>query len=398
MSQLDRRHALRLITALGAAGSLAPVLSACTSTSEADQSPKSVGETIKIGLVVPQNGANRGLGDEISNGFQLYLKSHGNQLGNHPVRLVVADEGETTATAKAAVDKLIKDQVRILTGISNADALGAVKDSVEAGQVPLVAPSPSLAALQSAKYIWRTGFVTDEPGRALGKWVADHADGPVFIMSGDGAGARDDARAFINALRTAGGTIVAEPSYTAPGSREFSNQLTALHAASVGALFCMYGGATAVEVVKQLKNAGLPKTLQIYGPGSLTEGAQLTQQGETAAGIYTAMNYSYDLNTVNNRRFVSDYQKAYNVTPSFYAVASYDAAAVLDQALVLAGEDASALGINNALGRLGQIESPRGQWQFNQNRTPLQKWFLRQVKADGPVLANVLTAELVTLG
>jgi branched-chain amino acid transport system substrate-binding protein len=58
----------------------------------------------------------------------------------------------------------------------------------------------------------------------------------------------------------------------------------------------------------------------------------------------------------------------------------------------------SAQSLNAALGRLGQIDSPRGAWQFTANRAPLQKWYLRQVRKDGMVLSNMLTAELTTLG
>ena len=50
------------------------------------------------------------------------------------------------------------------------------------------------------------------------------------------------------------------------------------------------------------------------------------------------------------------------------------------------------------LGRVGQIDSPRGNWQFNQSRTPQQKWYLREVRRDGQVLSNVLISELGTLG
>jgi branched-chain amino acid transport system substrate-binding protein len=397
LSQLDRRHALKLIATLGAAGSLAPALSACASG--AAQPSHALGETLRVGLITPLTGANSAFGTEISNGFQLYLNTHRNQFGNHPVRVVKVDEGDSLETAKAAVDQLVsKEQVQILAGISNAAALGAVKDAVEKAKVPLVTPSPSLAAMVSTPYIWRTSFVTDEPGKALGQWVANHANGPVFILAEDGPGARDDARGFINALKTAGGTIAAEPTYAAFKSKDFNNQPTALKGSATGALYCQYAAANAVDLVKQLRDSGLPKALQIYGPGLLTEGTQLTQQGDAAAGIYTAMNYSYDLDTPDNRQFVSGYQKAYGTTPTEYAVAAYDVAAVLDQAIAQVGDDASALAVNTAISKLGQIPSPRGQWQFNQTRSPLQKWYLRQVKADGPVLANVLTAELVTLG
>jgi branched-chain amino acid transport system substrate-binding protein len=50
------------------------------------------------------------------------------------------------------------------------------------------------------------------------------------------------------------------------------------------------------------------------------------------------------------------------------------------------------------LGQVGQVDSPRGVWQFNTPRTPQQKWYLRQVRPDGPVLGNVTISDLATLG
>ena len=96
--------------------------------------------------------------------------------------------------------------------------------------------------------------------------------------------------------------------------------------------------------------------------------------------------------------FASAYRKTHSVSPTTYAMASYDAAQVLDKAIGLAGENPNSQQLNLALGKLGQIDSPRGAWQFNQPRTPQQKWYLREVQLDGPLLSNVLISELTTLG
>jgi len=72
---------------------------------------------------------------------------------------------------------------------------------------------------------------------------------------------------------------------------------------------------------------------------------------------------------------------------------------VLDKAISLAGSgDPTPQAVNLALGKIGSIDSPRGSWQFNQNRTPLQAWYLRQVRPDGGVLSNTVLSELATLG
>ena len=51
------------------------------------------------------------------------------------------------------------------------------------------------------------------------------------------------------------------------------------------------------------------------------------------------------------------------------------------------------------VGKLGQIPSPRGNWQFGpQTHSPIQKWYLRQVRNDGRALANVMVQDLATVG
>jgi branched-chain amino acid transport system substrate-binding protein len=98
-----------------------------------------------------------------------------------------------------------------------------------------------------------------------------------------------------------------------------------------------------------------------------------------------------------NRRFVSSYHTTLGVQPSAYAMAAYDSASVLDRALRLAGEDLTPAALNRAFSLLGQMESPRGIWAFNINRTPQQKWFLRKLRFDGQVAANMLDADLAVL-
>ena len=51
--------------------------------------------------------------------------------------------------------------------------------------------------------------------------------------------------------------------------------------------------------------------------------------------------------------------------PTDYAMACYDAAAVLDQAIAEAGANLTPEAINAAIGALGQIDSPRGTWQLS---------------------------------
>jgi branched-chain amino acid transport system substrate-binding protein len=248
------------------------------------------------------------------------------------------------------------------------------------------------------KYIWRTSWWYNDPGRALGKYVAEHINGTVSVIAADYQAGRDFVSGFMETFQAARGQVEGSPIYTTflpTPITDYSSYLTQIKNSNSKAVYCFYAGSAAVNFVKQYRQLGLTQTL--YAPGFITEGSTLKAEGQDAAGIYTAMNYSADLDIPANRRFASEYQRIYNLAPSTYSMAAWDAANILDKAITLAGKDLSPQSLNSAIGRVGQIDSPRGSWEFNQNRTPLQKWYLRQVRMDGMVLANTVIAELTTL-
>ncbi|MGC4806520.1 ABC transporter substrate-binding protein [Micromonospora sp. DT233] len=400
MSQMNRRRALHLMTALGTIG----LTAACASEDENASPP--TGKPVKIGLIAPRDGGYKAIGNEIVNGFQLYLNLHDQQLGNHPVTLLTADEGTNAKTGKAAVESLLKQGAVALTGVVNSTVMAGIRDTVEKARVPLIGSNASPKSLQSVVYIWRTSYVLDEPGRALGPYLAQQvpAGGRVAIVAPDTPGSRDVIQGLQERFSKAGAAdpriadpvIWADPTDT-PGSSTYMADIRAALHRRPDAIFCHFGGVAAVQFIKQLYRAGW--TGPTYAPGFLTEGTVLSEVQEVEArNIVTALNYSAYLNNTANRTFATAYRKAHGSSPTTYAMASYDAAQVLDKAIRLAGTNPDSQQINLALGKIGQIDSPRGAWQFNQPRTPQQKWYLRKVQRDGRALSNVLVNELATLG
>jgi len=400
MSQLTRRATLRLLAGAGAAGATASALSGCTDPSQQTVPVVPPESRLRIGTILPTQGVNQALGVEFGNGFRLYLNTTSTGLGGHPVQLVTIDEGDSPEAARAAVRQLIeRETVIAVVGLSHPNLLPAVRELLERSEVPLLTASPVQVGLPDSAFLWRTGYVTDQPGRALGRWLAGRpTTGPVAVLAGETPGARDDVRGFVESLTGGGGTISGGPVFTPVGTQDFGSYLAALGGSSATTLFCLYSGAAAVGFVQQLRASGLMERIAVYSTGALTEGETLRQQGAAAQGIYTVANYAAGLNNAVNRRFVADYQQAFGQSPSPLAQAAYDIGVILHQAIPLAAGDLTPLGLNTALGRLGEIDSPRGRWQFSSTHSPVQRWYLRQVTSDGPVLANVLTAELMTMG
>ncbi|MEO3745996.1 ABC transporter substrate-binding protein [Plantactinospora sp. B5E13] len=400
MSQMDRRQALRLLGALGATG----LTAACGRWGDGGTGDSTSDEPVRIGMITSQSGAYKAIGDEMVRGFQLYLDLNDQRLGGHPVDLIIADEGDSPQSGTAALDDLLSQRVLALTGVVNSDVMSAIREKVESSKVPLVSSNASPATLQSVVYIWRTSYVNDEPGRALAPYMAQRipAGGRITIVAPNHDAGFDAVQGFRQSFGESDDRIAEPVIWTKhvkgkPAKNAYATVISQVMARNPDAVYCSFAGESAVEFLKRLHEAGYRN--DIYAPGFLTEGTVLDQlKVSEAEGIVTSLNYSADLNNAANRRFASAFRKAHGSTPTTYAMASYDAAQVLDKGIRLANSELTPLTLNLALGRVGQIDSPRGPWQFNQPRTPQQKWYLRRVQRDGQVLSNVLINELATLG
>jgi branched-chain amino acid transport system substrate-binding protein len=398
VSGIDRRAAFRLLGAVGAAG----LASACGVSDSGDADPQVLRDThVRIGLLVPGTGGYKPIGDEILNGFRRYLRTTGNRLGGHPVVEAEEDEGDSPDTAEVALERLLEQGVDAIVGVASSRAILRLSPLVEQAHVPLLGANASPQDLQGVPYIWRTSYVNQEPGLALGQHLVSAVEGPVAIIVQDDPMGTDAVTGLQEAFAAAqaSGQLsepILTPEESQPSDDYFAAALAQVRAINPAAVFAVYAGAAAVAFVRQYVAAGLDPA-RLYGPAYLTEGPALTTLGADALGIRTAANYAPELRGAANRSFAVAYRAEYG-PPTIYAVAGFDAAAALDDAIRLTDGAPDPRQINLMLAEVGLIDSPRGRWQFNQNRTPTQKWYLRQVAPDGPVLANMVIRELGTLG
>lgn len=390
---LNRRQTLAMLGGLGAAGTLA----ACSgdSATTGDSSP------MRIGLLAPQTGALRAVGTEMVNGFQQFLAEHDGLLAGRPVEIRQVDEGDSTESGLLALRQLFTAGVVAIVGVANSALLDTAQEEIEKARIPVLAASGIPEKVQGASYLWSTSYAEHEPGVAIGPYLRQFVSkkGDVAVVAPRTASGEDAVNGFRFAFgpkdRRLAATIWTKPTLNGELGI-FDEAVRRIAQTKASAVFCYYAGAAAITFVRQLREAG--STAQLYGPGLLTDGSVLAELGPAAAGIRTALNYSADLDNAVNHRFASAYRRAHGQSPTAAAVGAYDAGAVIDKALRSVRTRATAEDLYFGLDRVGQIGSPRGVWQFNQVRTPLQRWYLREVRKDGPVLANVTLNELATLG
>ena len=400
-STLDRRQLLRIFGALTAAGVTGSLAAACGADS--DDGLQLSGLTIRIGLVVPSSGPYARIGADIERGFRLFLASNDNRLGPHNVDLRTADEGEDPESALAAVTSLANQGAVAIAGVANPDALPMIALEMQNRQLPLVNPHAAPGTLTNALFVWRVGAVLGDAGRAIADFAIRQGSRAYILWDTTSVGAAE-AEVFRIAFTDLGGTIVNDPNavssnadYRTPGLDNLPARLNEAEDLNADTIFAAFSGTEAQQVLEAYRAARL--TIPLLGTASLTETVDLAALGtELPDRVYTSMYYAADLDNDANRQFVTEYHREHGTQPTGYAMAAYDCGAVLSRALSLIPGDPTGAEVNRALSQLGQIDSPRGTWTFNINRSPQQKWYLRRLGYDGMVPANLLDTDLLVVG
>jgi branched-chain amino acid transport system substrate-binding protein len=348
------------------------------------------GRSVKIGLVTPALGDYAKIGDDIQKGFRLYLEMNDGLFGGSTVDLRSAEEGPTPQAAAAAVKGLLDDGVVAIAGIANPEALPAVAPMMAQAKVPLVCTNSCPSTLVKPDFLWRASSMEGEAGKSLAAYA--RAEGQnAYLFYDDTTPAREEVAAFRAAFTDIGGRIVGD----VPGKVAFGTRMATAKAAQPNVIYAAHTGDVAAALIDAYRTTGI--TAKLIGPGTLTETTDLTKLSALPTGVYTSMFYATDLDNSPNQVFVASYHKTYGSAPSSFAAAAYDSAFILDHALARQNGATDPEVLDKDLGKLGQMDSPRGVWTFNGNRSPQQRWYLRQLREDGSVPANMVETDLTVL-
>jgi branched-chain amino acid transport system substrate-binding protein len=120
--------------------------------------------------------------------------------------------------------------------------------------------------------------------------------------------------------------------------------------------------------------------------------AVLPAQQDAAVGFFSGSNWAPNMDNAANRRFVTDFEAAFNYVPASYAAQAYDGAMLLDSAIRRAGgrladKDAIRAGL-----RAADFTSVRGNFKIGANHFPVQDFWLTRVakRADGKFQTEIV--------
>ncbi len=347
----------------------------------------------KVGVLLPFSGVYAGLGSHIENGFKLGLEHYGADLDGDSVTMVRSDtEAKPAASLAKAKKMVLQDKVDVLMGVVSSAVLGGMRDFVHNSGTPLVvanAGNDHMTGEKCSPNIIRVSFSNSQINRPVGTWLAKQGVKTAYLMAPDYAAGHQMMEAFKSTFTEAGGKIVGEAYPPLKGTKDYGPYITAAKATKPDAIYTFFAGGAAITFVKQYHDFGVKKDIPLYGAGFLTSAAYVHVQGEAADGTVAALHYVPAIDTPENKKFQDAYQAAHGKTGSEFAVAGYDAAHLIVEAIKQAKGDEDAF--KAALSKV-QFNGPRGPLRIDPatNNVVQNIYLFKNEFKDGKVVQTIL--------
>ncbi len=341
--------------------------------------PAAAENSVKIGFVSTFSGPAAASGNDMRNAFELALDHLGQKMGGLPVEVIYEDDQQKPEVAKQKTEKLIQaNKVNFIVGYIWSPGLLASLKTVVDSQTFLIGANagPSqMAGELCSPFFFSTSWQNDQTPEAMGEYMNQKQVKRLFLIAPNYSGGKD----MLNGVRaTFKGEIVAEELTRWPSQLDFSAELTKIRATHPDAVFAFYPGGAGVQFLTQYAQSGLKRNIPLYTVFTIDE-LSLPIQNELALGVPGAQEWVNDLPFEANRKFVADYRSKYGKAPAFYGAQSYDAANLINSAVVVVKGDISKKDAMRDEMRKANFASVRGPFKYGNNHFPIQNFYLQDV-------------------
>jgi branched-chain amino acid transport system substrate-binding protein len=271
--------------------------------------------------------------------------------------------------------------VNFLTGYIWSNVLLASLKSAADSQTFIISANagPSqIAGELCSQWFFSTSWQAEQIPHAVSEYLDQKGVKSVFLMAPNYAAGKDVLAGFKVSFK---GAIVGEEYTRWPDQLDFSAELAKVRAAKPDAVFVFYPGAAGVQFVSQYVQAGLKPEIPLY-TAYLVDALSLPLLKENAIGIAGAQHWVVDLPNEANKKFVAEFRKVHNRYPTFYAAQAYDAAFLINSAVVAAMSDLSNKGAMLAEMRKASYPSVRGSYRYGNNHFPIENFYLQEAVRD----------------
>jgi len=358
-------------------------------------------EKVKIGFVTTITTPAGVIGKDMVDAVNLAMEDIGGKMAGLDVELIVEDDGFKPAIGKQKTDKLVKqDNVQFVTGFiwshvllaSQKSALGAGKFLISSNAGP-----SQMAGKLCHKNFFSTSWQNDQTPMAMGAVLNLNNVKSLYVMAPNYAAGKN---MVAGVTRTFKGKIVGKDltKWGKDAQLDFSAELAKAKASGAEGIFVFYPGKAGGAFIKQYAQAGLQGKIPLYSVFTVDSIALPKLQKANMNGVMGSVMTQFwapDLDTPQNKIFVSGFKKKYGRYPSFYAAQSYDTIFLIKSAVEAVKGDLSNMdGMRTAM-KKANFPSVRGKFSYGNNHFPIQNFYSRKVVKDSDGVWTTSVREVV---
>jgi len=343
---------------------------------------------VKIGFVTTITTPAGVIGKDMVDAVNLAMEDIGGKMAGRDVELIIEDDGFKPAIGKQKTDKLVKqDKVQFVTGfIWSHVLLASQKSALEAGKflISSNAGPSQMAGKLCHKNFFSTSWQNDQTPMAMGEVLNLNNVGSLYVMAPNYAAGKN---MVAGVTRTFKGKIVGKDltKWGKDAQLDFSAELAKAKASGAEGIFVFYPGKAGGAFIKQYAQAGLQGKIPLYSVFTVDSIALPKLQKANMSGVMGSVMTQFwapDLDTPQNKKFVSGFKKKYGRYPSFYAAQSYDTIFLIKSAVESVKGDLSNMdGMREAM-KAANFPSVRGKFSYGNNHFPIQNFYSRKVIKD----------------
>ena len=345
-------------------------------------------EKVKIGFVTTITTPAGVIGKDMVDAVNLAMEDIGGKMAGRDVELIIEDDGFKPAIGKQKTDKLVKqDKVQFVTGFiwshvllaSQKSALGAGKFLISSNAGP-----SQMAGKLCHKNFFSTSWQNDQTPMAMGEVLNLNNVKSLYVMAPNYAAGKN---MVAGVTRTFKGKIVGKDltKWGKDAQLDFSAELAKAKASGAEGIFVFYPGKAGGAFIKQYAQAGLQGKIPLYSVFTVDSIALPKLQKANMSGVMGSVMTQFwapDLDTPQNKKFVSGFKKKYGRYPSFYAAQSYDTIFLIKSAVEAVKGDLSNIDGMRAAMKTANFPSVRGKFSYGNNHFPIQNFYSRKVVKD----------------
>jgi len=286
---------------------------------------------IRIGLLAPLTGVVASGGKEMVEAFNFFWDRTGKKAGGRAIEVIVEDDASNPDTALQKARRLVEQaNVHFLIGDLLANTGLAVAEYVKGNGtpyfIPIIAADDLTQRHRIPNVVRIAGYSASQMPRPLADWAVKKKGWKKFVtVSQDYAFGHEQCGGFCQVATELGGTIVAQH-WNPLNTQDFSAYLAQIQGVKPDAVFAMETGADANRFIQQYANFGLKGRIPLLGAMNATDQSVIRTMGAECEGIFSSAHFCEGDPNPATKKFVEDYEKAFNKLPSLYGFSMYSGA------------------------------------------------------------------------